>query len=115
MAGTVSRLYGDFRGVDLRGEECSLQRSPDSLNMWKDYKKTESICTRPTLKHVVTSTHKKINGISFYKGKLMYHHGVAVSYLDPEKDEVVRIGGAADEKSQAFVFDYRGPLMKAND
>ena len=43
----VTRVYGGFRGVDFRGDEVSLVRSPDSLNMWRDYKRTESIATRP--------------------------------------------------------------------
>ena len=46
----VSRIYSNFRGVDFRGEEINLVRSPDSLNVWKDYKYTESIRTRPGLK-----------------------------------------------------------------
>ena len=47
MANLISRIYSNFRGVDFRGEEINLVRSPDSLNMWKDYKETESIRTRP--------------------------------------------------------------------
>lgn len=43
----VSRIYGGFRGVDFRGEEVNLSRSPDSVNMWKDYSGTESIRSRP--------------------------------------------------------------------
>ena len=43
----IPRVYGGFRGVDFRGEEITLDRSPDALNMWKDYKETESIRTRP--------------------------------------------------------------------
>ena len=43
----VSRIYGGFRGVDFRGEEVHLSRSPDSVNMWKDYSGTESIKSRP--------------------------------------------------------------------
>ena len=38
----IPRLYSQFRGVDLRGGEVTLHRSPDSLNMWKDYKETET-------------------------------------------------------------------------
>ena len=34
----ISRVYKDFRGVDFRGEEINIIRSPDSLNVWKDYK-----------------------------------------------------------------------------
>lgn len=43
----ISRIYGGFRGVDFRGEEVNLSRSPDSVNMWKDYRETESIKSRP--------------------------------------------------------------------
>ena len=46
----ISRIYENFRGVDFRGEEINLSRSPDSLNVWKDYKETESIRTRPKMK-----------------------------------------------------------------
>lgn len=45
----ISRIYSNFRGVDFRGEEINLSRSPDSLNVWKDYKETESIRTRPKM------------------------------------------------------------------
>lgn len=46
----IRRIYGNFRGIDLRGEELNLSRSPDSLNVWCDYRKTESITTRPKMK-----------------------------------------------------------------
>ena len=48
----VTRIYSGFRGVDFRGDEINLVRSPDSLNMWKDYKETDSIRTRPHLKKI---------------------------------------------------------------
>ena len=47
MADLVKRVYGGFRGVDFRGEEVNLLRSPDALNVYKDYKETDSIRTRP--------------------------------------------------------------------
>lgn len=46
----VIRVYSDFRGIDLRGEECALNRSPDALNVWRDYKELSGIKTRPALK-----------------------------------------------------------------
>lgn len=46
----VTRIYSNFRGADFRGEEINLIRSPDCLNVWKDYKETESIRTRPGMK-----------------------------------------------------------------
>ena len=65
MAELVKRIYGEFRGVDFRGEEINLRRSPDSLNVWKDYKETESIRTRPGLK-LSMSFPDAVYGIFFY-------------------------------------------------
>jgi len=45
----ITRTYGGFRGVDFRGEDINLVRSPDCLNVWKDYKSIDSICTRPKM------------------------------------------------------------------
>jgi hypothetical protein len=45
----ITRIYGAFRGADFRGEDINLVRSPDCLNVWKDYKQTESIRTRPKM------------------------------------------------------------------
>ena len=72
MADMVSRIYGGFRGVDFRGEECNLARSPDSLNVWKNYKKTESICTRPGMERI-QAVAGPVYGIWFYKGKMLTH------------------------------------------
>ena len=49
----ISRNYNSFRGVDFsnRKDEVSLNRSPDSLNMWKNYKSSNGRCieTRPEI------------------------------------------------------------------
>ena len=78
MATLVPRIYQGFRGVDFRGEECELFRSPDSLNMWKDYKETDSIRTRPGFKlfHEFSGTVgsvARINGLYFYKDAVLVH------------------------------------------
>ena len=64
----ISRIYSNFRGVDFRGEEINLVRSPDSLNVWKDYKETESIRTRPAMK-LNTEFDARVYGIFFFDGK----------------------------------------------
>lgn len=61
----VTRIYSNFRGVDFRGEEINLVRSPDALNVWKDYKKTESIRTRPELE-LLHQTEDAVYGVFFY-------------------------------------------------
>ena len=34
----ITRNYSNFRGVDFSNKEVNIVRSPDSLNMWKNYK-----------------------------------------------------------------------------
>ena len=74
MADLVSRIYSGFRGVDFRGEEINLMRSPDSLNVWKDYKETESIRTRPGLA-LKESFSAPVYGVFFFNGVLLVHSG----------------------------------------
>ena len=62
----IERKYGGFRGVDFRGEEINILRSPDSLNVWKDYKETESIRTRPGMA-LVQSFDAPVYGVFFYQ------------------------------------------------
>lgn len=53
----ISRVYSDFRGIDLLNPSNSvdLKRSPDCLNVWKSYDKTEAniIETREGLKKLI--------------------------------------------------------------
>lgn len=62
----VTRVYAGFRGVDFRGNEVNLVRSPDALNVWKDYKEIDSIRTRPDLE-LHESYPNKVFGVFFYK------------------------------------------------
>jgi hypothetical protein len=77
MADIVSRIYSNFRGVDFRGEEINLVRSPDSVNVWKDYKETESIRTRPGLALAEEFT-EPVHGIYFYGGAMIVHCGTTL-------------------------------------
>ena len=74
MADIVSRIYSNFRGVDFRGEEINLARSPDSLNVWKDYKETESIRTRPGME-LLMGFDDPVYGIYFFNDMLLVHSG----------------------------------------
>ena len=77
MADIVTRVYNNFRGVDFRGEEINLMRSPDALNVWKDYKETESIRTRPAKEMVDGFKGGRVDvwGIYFYKDERLLHVG----------------------------------------
>lgn len=103
MADMVSRVYSNFRGVDFRGEEVNLTRSPDALNVYKDYKETESIRTRPG-----TELHKSLTeavyGIFFYKGSMLVHSGNALHKITGDTTEKL-YEGLKEGISNAFVFE----------
>ena len=95
----VTRIYSNFRGVDFRGEEINLVRSPDSLNVWKDYKKTESIRTRPGLE-LLKQYRDPVNGIFFYKEMMLVHSGTELY-----KGDEVLYSGLNDRPSQSFIYE----------
>jgi hypothetical protein len=99
----ISRIYGGFRGVDFRGEEIPLTRSPDSLNVWKDYKETDSIRTRPEMALLV-GFDETIYGIYFYGGYMIVHSGNTLyKMLGVNKTEFYK--GVKAAHSNAFVYE----------
>ena len=75
----ITRIYSNFRGADFRGLEVNLLRSPDCFNVWKDYKNTESIRTRPALeKFTLLPQKEKVYGIFFYDGRILAHIGTGL-------------------------------------
>lgn len=74
-AGTlIGRRYGGFRGVDFRGDDVNISRSPDSLNMWRDYRKLDSIRTRPALE-TLRKTDDAVCGMFGYENHFVLHVG----------------------------------------
>lgn len=108
MAGNlVSRIYKNFRGVDFRGEEINLLRSPDSLNMWKDYRETDSIRTRPGMALLEAFT-EPVWGIFFYKvgdtEMQLIHSGTKLyKVIDGVRSELY--AGLKPARSQSFIYN----------
>ena len=103
MADLISRVYSNFRGVDFRGEEINLVRSPDSLNVWKDYKETESIRTRPGMEQKMPFD-DTVYGIFFFKGKMLVHSGKKLYRMDNGVKTVI-YSELNEAASQSFVYD----------
>ena len=99
---TVRRIYGGFRGVDFRGEEISLQRSPDSLNMWRSYKTTQSIRTRPGLS-LHTAFSQPVYGIYGFGSDLLVHSGEKLYRVTGKEAQVLGDGLKAG-KSCGFSY-----------
>ena len=104
MDGTVARIYNNFRGVDFRGEEVSLNRSPDSINMWKNYKETDSIRTRPAME-AKTTFPAAVYGISFYKDIMLVHSGKNIYKVTSGGQKTILFTGANQIRSSTFVYE----------
>lgn len=98
----IFREYKKFCGVDFsnRRDEVSLIRSPEALNMWKNYKGSNGLCveTRPCTE-LVKEYDERIYGMYFYNGHRIVHSGK--NLYDNEK---VIFEDLLAEKSTFFIF-----------
>lgn len=99
----VSRCYSGFSGVDFRSEETYLKRSPDSLNLWKDYREADSIRTRPGLE-LDTPFSNVVYGIFFFRGVKLVHTGNSL-YKVVNGRRTRLYSGLQLVESAAFVYD----------
>ena len=106
----VPRVYANFRGVDFRGDEVNLVRSPDSLNVWKDYRKTESIRTRPGMRLKEGFT-QPVYGIFFYKDFMIVHSGADLYTVTAEGVRTRIYSGLNTAASNSFVYEDALYLM----
>jgi len=99
----ISRVYGGFRGVDFRGEDINIIRSPDSLNVWKDYKEVDSIRTRPGMV-LETAFDAPIYGIFFYNDVQLVHSGNKL-YKVKNGVKTELYSGLRESVSDSFTFE----------
>ena len=104
MADIVSRIYSNFRGADFRGDEINLARSPDCLNVWKDYKETESVRTRPGMELKV-SFPSTVYGIYFYRDIMLVHSGKNIYKVTSGGQKTILYSNANQTSSSAFVYE----------
>lgn len=98
----ITRVYSGFRGADFRGEEINLTRSPDCLNVWRDYKEIESIRTRPAMA-LTEEFSKTTYGIYFFGGKMLAHVGNVLYEVDGEQKREL-YSGLAEARSASFQY-----------
>lgn len=103
MAEMVNRIYSGFRGCDFRGLEVNLLRSPDCLNVWKDYKETESIRTRPGLE-AAEAFAEPVYGIFFYGDIMLVHSGTKLYRVSGGVTEELYTG-LREGVSGSFIYD----------
>ena len=107
---TVNRIYSNFRGVDFSNSEVNLYRSPDSVNMWKNYDIGEGIETRPGMT-LLGEFGSRIFGLFFYKVQnvlyVIVHSGTKLyrwtNYPQSPVQKAELFSGMNPSYSQAFV------------
>ena len=109
--GLTIQKYNNFRGVDFTDENVNESRSPDALNMWKDYKSLgKRIETRPDLELQLTMSNT-IFGLFFYTinniDHLIIHSGVNLYDYNPVSKELktIKETGMNPAKSTGFTFN----------
>ena len=105
----ITRNYADFRGVDFSNKEVSLTRSPDSLNMWKDYKNNLGKCieTRPDIA-LVDTYDNTIFGLFFYKvgnTEMQIVHCGTKLYKVVSGTRTELYTGMKPARSQSFIYN----------
>ena len=103
MAEQITRTYSGFRGADFRSRECSLTRSPDCRNLWRDYRQEESLRTRPGLRRKF-AFEETVYGVFFYGDKVLVHSGTK---LFEARDGGHRLlyTGLQPRESRGFLYD----------
>ena len=100
----ISRIYSNFRGCDFRGEEINLVRSPDCMNVWKDYKETESIRTRPSMELKV-SFPAPVYGVFFFNDTMLVHSGKNLYTVTSGGKKTIIKEGLNQAESSSFVYE----------
>ena len=103
----ITRNYAAFRGVDFseRQDEVNLYRSPDALNMWKNYKRESGKCieTRPDVE-LLAEYSNAIFGLFFYAYNGATHR-IVHSGTNLYDNDTVIYSNMAEHKSNFFVFN----------
>lgn len=104
----VTRNYNNFRGVDFsqRKDEVSLNRSPDALNVWKNYKNNNGRCieTRPDVE-LLEEYSNTIYGLFFYTYNGVKHRIVHVGDKLYDDDKLIYLtSNTGDMSSMADTF-----------
>ena len=127
----VTRKYSNFKGIDAREGEISLNRSPDALNMYRNYKSSNVLETRPDIE-LLTTFDNPVFGFFFYEvgtiDQLIVHSGtklykVISKYLAKTDDlQILKIShddivlGTAINNGTTFDWRYEEgtPTSKAH-
>ena len=100
----ITRKVDNFAGVDFSGSDTHLSRSPNSLNMWKNYRNNKNgIETRPDME-LIDEYDNTIFGLFFYDVNNITHKIVHCGTKLYDNHTEIFVGMNLI-KSQAFIFN----------
>lgn len=122
VSGTlITRNYSGFRGVDFsnRKDEINLSRSPDALNMWKNYKSNNGKCieTRPDVE-LLEEYSDTIFGLFFYDVKGTIHkivHSGDKLYDNGKQLNLVSNTGNMSSMADTFMAKNKSNMFVMNN
>lgn len=107
----ITRQYINFRGVDFTGKDVSLYRSPNALNMWKNYKGLgKCVETRPDIE-LFKNFDNTIFGLFFYTintiEHMIIHCGVSLFDYNMTTKEIttIKATGMNPRRSESFIYN----------
>ncbi len=104
----ISKVYANFVGVDFSDPEVASYRSPDALNVWKNYEESGNcIETRPGMEKV-EDFDNSIFGLFFYKKNdvdMMIVHCGTKLYKIVNGERTILYEGMKPARSQSFIFN----------
>lgn len=108
----ITRKYSNFRGVDFSNNEVNSSRSPLALNMWKNYKDSECIETRPGMELLGNFGNKTLGLFFFSKEEnlhVLLHVGTKLLKWTNYPNKPVQISelftGMNIKESSSFTFN----------
>lgn len=127
----VLQRYNNFRGVDFTSEVTNLYRSPDSLNMWKDYKTLGRAVETRLGSELQLSFNNSVYGLFFYTinnvDHWIIHVGTSLIDYNPatQTQTVLLSQGMNPKRSISFImnnilfimdglhyYEYNGSILK---
>lgn len=107
----VTRVYGDFKGVDFGNDPgiVNLSRSPDALNVWKNYETDEGNCIQTRPGYVLAGNFMaKINGMYVIRETLaLIHSGTKLYKVTdfPTMESRTEIATMNNQRSYMYMID----------
>lgn len=112
---TKANIYQGFRGVDFFNDTVQTYRSPDSINMWKNYNSSsKGVETRPGMTKLA-NLGLEIFGLFFYEVRnekqVLVHYGTKLAKWtnfpeEPQQENLEEVfSGMNVRQSSGFVFN----------